>query len=92
MLDYTDISAKIEDVKNALNDLDELVYSQYDDIFQGADDIIYERIRELIQSANKYMDIVEQHNNRLSDAFEEKLHDAYMDLKEKVINSKTNES
>ena len=92
MLDYTDISSKVEDVKNALNDLDELVYSQYDGIFQGADDIIYQRIRELIQSANKCMDTVNRHNNRLSDAFEDKLRDAYMDLKEKVINSKTNKS
>ena len=82
MLDYTNISSKIEDVKNALNDLDELVYSQYNGIFEGVDDIIYERIRELIQSAHRYMDIVDCHNNRLSDAFEEKLHGVYMTLEE----------
>ena len=96
MLDYTDISSKVEDIKNALNDLDELVYSQYDGIFQGIDDIIflywYKRIREFIQSANKCMDTVNRYNDRLSDAFEDKLRDAYMDLKEKVINSKTNKS
>lgn len=33
MLDYTDISDKAEDIKEALNNLYELIYSQYDGIF-----------------------------------------------------------
>ncbi len=73
MLNYTDIPSKVEDVKNALNSLYELVYSQYDGIFQGTDDIMYQRIHELIQSADKCMDTVNRYNDRLSDAFEENI-------------------
>ncbi len=92
MLDYTDISSKIEDVKNALNSLYDLVYSQYDGIFQGEDAEKYQRMIQRITSIAICLDEVTELNERLSDVFEEKLHDAYIDLKEKVINSKTNKS
>lgn len=92
MLDYTDISSKVEDVKNALDSLYELVYSQYDGIFQGENAEKYQRMIQGIKDADKYLNEVNDINDRLSDAFEAKLHDAYMDLKEKVINSKTNKS
>ncbi len=92
MLDYTDISSKVEDVKNALNSLYELVYSQYDGIFQGEDAEKYQRMLQDIKSADRCLNEVDDINDRLSDAFEDKLRDAYMDLKEKVINSKTNKS
>ena len=83
MLDYTHISSKVEDVKNALNSLYELVYSQYDGIFQGEDAKKYQRMLQDIRSANRSMDEVNDINDRLSDAFEDKLRDTYMDLKER---------
>lgn len=33
MLDYTDISSKIEDIKNAIDNLYNLIYRQYDGFF-----------------------------------------------------------
>ncbi len=73
MLDYTDISSKVEDVKNSLNSLYELVYSQYDDIFQGEDAEKYQRMLQDIKSADRCMNEVDEINNRLSDVFEENL-------------------
>lgn len=73
MLDYTDISSKVEDVQNALSSLYNLVYSQYDDIFQGEDAEKYRRILQDIESADRYMDEVTELNYRLSDVFEENL-------------------
>lgn len=73
MLDYTDISGKVEDVKNALNNLYELVYSQYDGIFQGEDAEKYQRMLQSIKSADRCMNEVNELNNRLSDIFEENL-------------------
>lgn len=73
MLDYTDISSKVEDVKNALNSLYELVYSQYDGIFQGEDAEKYQRIIQGIKGADRCMNEVDELNNRLSDVFEENL-------------------
>ena len=70
MLDYTDIPSKIEDVQNALDSLYNLIYGQYDGIFQGCVGLDKESKRNA---------------NRLSDAFEDILRDAYMDLKEKII-------
>ena len=73
MLDYTDISSKVEDVKNALNSLYELVYSQYDGIFQGEDAKKYQRMLQSIKCADRCMNEVAELNNRLSDVFEENL-------------------
>lgn len=73
MLDYTDISSKVEDVKDALNSLYELVYSQYDGIFQGEDAEKYQRMIQGIKSADRCMDEVNDINDRLSDVFEENL-------------------
>ena len=65
---------------------------QYDGIFQGEDAEKYQRMLQDIKSADRCLNEVDDINDRLSDAFEDKLRDAYMDLKEKVINSKTNKS
>ena len=73
MLDYTDISSKVEDVKNSLNSLYELVYSQYDGIFQGEDAEKYRRMLQDIKSADRCLNEVDEINNRLSDVFEENL-------------------
>ena len=73
MLDYTDISSSVEDVKNALNSLYELVYSQYDGVFQGEDAKKYQRMLQGIKSADRCMNEVDELNNRLSDVFEENL-------------------
>ncbi len=73
MLDYTDISSNVEDVKNALNNLYILVYSQYNDIFQGEDAKKYQRMLQNIKSADRCMDEVNDLNDRLSDVFEENL-------------------
>ncbi len=73
MLDYTDISSKVEDVKNALNNLYELVYSQYDGIFQGEDAEKYRRMIQDIKGADRCMNEVNDINDKLSDAFEDKL-------------------
>lgn len=67
MLDYTDISSKVEDVKNALNSLYELVYSQYDDIFQGEDAEKYQRMIQDIRGADRCMNEVNDINDRLSE-------------------------
>lgn len=53
MSDYTDISSKVEDVKNALNSLYELVYSQYGGIFQGEDAERYRRMIQNIKNADR---------------------------------------
>lgn len=58
MLDYTDISSKVEDVKNALNGLYELVYGQYSGIFQGEDAEKYQRMIQCIKSADRCMNEV----------------------------------
>ena len=63
MLDYTDISSKVEDVKNSLNSLYELVYSQYDGIFQGEDAEKYQRMLQGIKSADRCMNEVDELNN-----------------------------
>ncbi len=73
MLDYTDISNKVEDAKNALNSLYELVYSQYDGIFQGEDAKKYQRMIQDIKGADRCMNEVDDLNNRLSDVFEDNL-------------------
>ena len=73
MLDYTDISSKVEDVKNVLNSLYELVYSQYDGVFQGEDAEKYQRMLQDIKSADRCMSEVNDINDRLSDVFEENL-------------------
>ncbi len=73
MLDYTDISSKVEDAKNALNSLYELVYSQYDGIFQGEDAEKYQRMLQSIIRANSCINEVDDINDRLSDVFEENL-------------------
>lgn len=73
MLDYTDITSKVEDVKNALNSLYELVYGQYDGIFQGEDAEKYQRMLQDIKGADRCMNEVDELNNRLSDVFEENL-------------------
>ena len=73
MLDYTDITSKVEDVKNALNSLYDLVYSQYDGVFQGEDAEKYQRMLQDIKSADRCMSEVNDINDRLSDVFEENL-------------------
>lgn len=73
MLDYTDISSKVEDVKNALDGLYELVYGQYDGIFQGKDAEKYQRMLQDIKGADRCMNEVNDLNDRLSDVFEENL-------------------
>ncbi len=73
MLDYTDISSKIEDVQNALDSLYNLIYSQYDNIFQGKDAEKYQRMLQDIRSADRCMNEVNELNDRLSDVFEENL-------------------
>ena len=73
MLDYTDITSKIADVKNALNSLYELAYSQYDGIFQGEDAEKYQRMLQDIKNADRCLIEVNDINDRLSDVFEENL-------------------
>lgn len=71
MSDYTDISSKIEDIKDALDSLYNLVYTQYDNIFQGEDAAKYQRLLSDIKSADRCMNEANELNNRLSDVFEE---------------------
>ena len=73
MLDYTDISSKVEDAQNALNSLCNLIYSQYDGIFQGGDAEKYQRMLQDIKSADRCLDEVNDINDILSDVFEENL-------------------
>ena len=73
MLDYTDISIKIEDVQNALDNLYNFVYDQYDGIFQGKDAEKYQRMLQDIRSADRCLTEVDELNARLSDVFEENL-------------------
>ena len=77
MLDYTDITSKIEDVKSALDSLYNLVYSQYDGIFQGGDAEKYQKMIQDIKEAGRYMNEANELNNRLSDVFEENLDRLY---------------
>lgn len=71
MLDYTDIASKIEDVKEALDSLYTLAYTQYDNIFQGEDAAKYQKLLSDIKSADRCMNEANELNNRLSDVFEE---------------------
>lgn len=47
MLDYTDISSKIEDIKNAIDNLYNLIYRQYDGFFK-------KRCGEISENASRY--------------------------------------
>ena len=73
MLDYTDITSKIEDVKSALDSLYNLAYSQYDGTFQGEDAEKYSKMLQSIRGADRYLTEVNDINDRLSDVFEENL-------------------
>lgn len=73
MLDYTDIESKIEDVQNAVDSLYNLVYSQYDGLFQGEDAQKYQRMLQSIRSVDRCLNEVTELNERLSDVFEENL-------------------
>ena len=73
MLDYTDISIKVEDIQNALDNLYELIYIQYDGIFQGKYAEKYQRMLQNIKSADRCLTEVDELNDRLSDVFEENL-------------------
>lgn len=73
MLDYTDIPSKVDDVQNALDSLYNLIYSQYDGIFQGEDAEKYRRMLQSIKSADRCINEVNNLNDRLSDVFEENL-------------------
>ena len=74
MLNYTDIPSKIEDVQNALDSLYDLIYSQYNNTFQGEDAEKYQRMLQDIQNADRLIDEVDDINNRLSNVFEENLY------------------
>ena len=73
MSDYTDISSKVEDIQNALDNLYELIYIQYDGIFQGKDAEKYQRMLQDIRSADRCLTEVDELNARLSDVFEANL-------------------
>jgi hypothetical protein len=73
MPDYTDISSKIEDIPNDLDNLYDLIYTQYDGIFQGKDAEKYQRMLQDIKSADSCLIEVDELNAWLSDAFEENL-------------------
>ena len=73
MLDYTDISSKVEDIKNALDSLYNFVYAQYDGIFQGEDAEKYQKMLQSIRGADRYMNEVNELNDKLSDVFEKNL-------------------
>ena len=73
MLDYTDISSKVEDIQNALDDLYNLIYGQYDGVFKGKDADEYQRMLQDIKNADKYLNEINEINDRLSDVFEETL-------------------
>lgn len=73
MSDYTDISSKVEDIQNALDSLYELIYTQYDGIFQGKDAEKYRRMLQDIKSADRCLNEVNELNARLSDVFEANL-------------------
>ena len=73
MSDYTDISSKVEDIQNALDNLYELIYTQYDGIFQGKDAEKYQRMLQDIRSADRCMNEVNELNAWLSDVFEANL-------------------
>lgn len=70
MKDYTDISSKIEDIQNDLASLYDLVYSQYNGIFQEKDLEKFQKMLQGIMSADRCMDEVNDLNDRLSDVFE----------------------
>lgn len=73
MLNYTDISSRIEDIQNSLDNLYDLIYHQYTDIFQGKYAEKYLRMLQDIRSADRCMNEVNELNARLSDVFEENL-------------------
>lgn len=70
MLDYTDISGKIEDVKRALDSLYNLIYGQYNGIFDWENDERYQRMLQKIRGADRCLNEANDLNDRLSDAFE----------------------
>ena len=73
MLDYTDISSKVEDAQNALDSLYNLIYGQYDGVFHGKDAEAYQRMLQDIRNADKCLNEINEINDRLSDVFEENL-------------------
>ena len=77
MLDYTDISSKVEDAQNALDSLYNLIYGQYDGVFKGKDADDYQRMLQNIRNVDKCLNEINEINNRLSDVFEENLDRIY---------------
>lgn len=73
MSDYTDISSKVEEIKNSLDSLYNFVYGQYNGIFQGEDEEKYQKMLQSIRGADRYMNEVDELNAWLSDAFEENI-------------------
>lgn len=73
MLDYTDISSKVENARNALNSLYNLIYGQYDGVLKGKDADEYQRMLQNIRNADECLNKINEINNRLSDVFEENL-------------------
>lgn len=73
MLNYTDISGRIEDAQNALDSLYNLIYSQYDGVFKGKDADDYQKMLQNIKNADECLNEVNEINNRLSDVFEKNL-------------------
>lgn len=67
--DYSDISNKIDEAKDALAFLYDLVYHEYDGVFEGKDAEEYQRMLQGIRNADKCLDEINEINDRLYDAF-----------------------
>lgn len=72
MTDYTDIKGKIEDIQSALSSLDELIRSQYEDVFENAEiyKFTYAQLLKDIKAADYQLQLANDLNDRLSDEFE----------------------
>ncbi len=71
MADYTDINGKIDDIRTQISNLKELISNSYSDMFTGG--LIFNACLNACDDAWDKMWAIEEFNNVLSDALEEKI-------------------
>lgn len=71
MIDYTDINMKVDEIRAQISNLKELISSSYSGVF--SDRLIFNACLNACDEAWNNMWSIEEFNNVLSDALEEKI-------------------
>ncbi len=73
MADYTDINAKVDEIRAQISNLKELVSNSYSGVFTDGNRIICNACLNACDEAWDKMWAIEEFNNVLSDALEKKI-------------------